>query len=735
MSHVFLDTRAGSPRLYLSGDLQFDARDERLYHEPLALVPVALAARRARDRGLRVLILGGGDGLALREVLRYPEVAEAHVADRDSEVLRLGRTALAALNRGAFADPRVRVHARDARDVLAGTRGWDVLVYDLTYPGDVAGTALFSVPAFEAARAALAPAGVLAVNAVSPELTPQAFGCVARSLGAAGLPALPYAFELPSFREEGYGRWGFLFASARSIGRAEVRRLRLPPGAGLTPEAFLAGTLLPAGAAQAMRAAPNRTDELLYYLYNATPLRWEPPFRPLRLGPSGLRPGPRLTAADGFARWLREPGGRRSLETLLRCLPLSQRGQSRAALLEWSDQAEVLFREVDLRSFVDRALERVQGLPRAWVRELTALRRRLAAGLPPMRELLEQAYRVFAVYLLVLLLANLAFPDNLYAKGFSSSGTRGSGVSISSSGDDDFRGLHFSDPAVRFAPYRYRVASAAGRGPGAGGRVVDPQGREHLAQWLTFTDPRGGAQPVTALLALTPELQLLESGALAYVADVPGYRFLLEPGRLRVLDTAGRDVVALLPDRALDEEARRQVEAQGPLIDRAVLEHRRWLDWARWGAGTPPGRQAASELGQLEAIRGSVERARVAWRAAAPASVLLPRHGWVAVFQGVYLQPWLPSSPPGPRPGGTPGPTLALVTADGQVRPRSLDPPVRLGDEDRFLFRLLSRRVARREDPALRDVLLRWLAAHGEALGPPEPEPPGGSSSPWGTRP
>ncbi|HEX7548454.1 MAG TPA: hypothetical protein VF417_05610, partial [Candidatus Methylomirabilis sp.] len=132
MSHIFLDRREGRLALYLSGELQFDQRDERLYHEPLALVPTALAARRSerlrtpaerRGRPLRVLILGGGDGLALREVLRFPAVAEVHLVDRDPEVLRLGREAFADLNHGAFRDSRVRIHAQDAREILDRARG------------------------------------------------------------------------------------------------------------------------------------------------------------------------------------------------------------------------------------------------------------------------------------------------------------------------------------------------------------------------------------------------------------------------------------------------------------------------------------------------------------------------------------------------------------------------------------------------------------------------------------
>jgi len=134
MSGVFLDDKGGRLALYLSGDLQFDAKDERLYHEPLAALPAALAARRAGGRALRALILGGGDGLALREVLRLSEVREAHLVDRDPEVLELGRTRLAGLNLGALDDRRCRIHCQDARDYLKKARAFDIIIQDLTYP-------------------------------------------------------------------------------------------------------------------------------------------------------------------------------------------------------------------------------------------------------------------------------------------------------------------------------------------------------------------------------------------------------------------------------------------------------------------------------------------------------------------------------------------------------------------------------------------------------------------------
>lgn len=724
MSHIFLDRREGRLALYLSGELQFDQRDERLYHEPLALVPTALAARRSerlrtpaerRGRPLRVLILGGGDGLALREVLRFPAVAEVHLVDRDPEVLRLGREALADLNHGAFRDSRVRIHAQDAREVLDRVRGFDVLISDLTFPRDRAGAALLGVQSFRRMREALAPEGVLAVNAVSPELAPRAFSCLGRTLAAAGLFAVPYAFRLPSFLEEGYGRWGFFFASARPIRDAELRGLRLPEGTGLTAEAFLAGTRFP-GAHAALAVAPNRTDELLAYLQSDSPLPWDEPLRPIRFDATGAPPRavlrPWRMEAQGFARWLRGSEGGRSLDELVGCLPVSQRAQICEALLEWSHQAEALLRGVDLQAFIEEVLRRARELPATWLRDLRDLRDRIREGLPSSEEVLHQAYRVLAILLLVLVLANLFFPDNLYAKGFSSSSHGSSQGSGQSSCGSACYSLFFSNPTTRFAPYRYRASSAPGR-------VVDAEGREYPAQRLGFGDEKGGRRTVSALVALTKDLQLLESSEIAYAAAVPGYRFLLAPGRLRVLDQAGREVLLLLPETRLEDDVRRQLAAQGPLIEKAIADHRRWVDWVRWAVVTDGARQAVSEMAALEAKRRAVAAAGEAWQGTASRPDMVPADGWTAIFPGIYLEP----PPPGPAAR-----RAALVAPKGDVRIRTLTPPTAVTDEDRFLFWVLNRRLTEGRDLSLKDLLARWAATHAEALGIARPAPTGHSS-------
>jgi spermidine synthase len=711
MRHILLDRHEGRLRLYLCGDLQFDAADERLYHEPLGLVPTALAAARAPRRPLRALILGGGDGLALREVLRSPRVAEVHLVDRDPAVLRLGREALAELNGGAFRDPRVRVHTADAARFLAKARGFDALLVDLTYPRDRAGARCFSLAAFGRMRAALSPGGVLGLNAVSPEFTPRAFACVGETLAASGLFALPYAFSLPSFQAEGYGRWGFYFASARRIRDEEMAALRFPAGTDLTPDGLLAGTRLP-GTEADWTARPHRRSELLQYLATATPLPWSEPRRPIRFLPGARRARvaiePPMLAARGFRRWLRGPDGGRSLEELVRSLPIQERGPIREAVMEWAQHVDTLLREVDLAAFLDQVLAQARRLPAAWAAELRTLRERIRAGLLSADDLVHQAYRVLAVLLLVLVLTNVFFPDNLYAKGYSS-GVHSSGGSSSSGGGGGFHGFSFSGPSTRFVPFRSRTTTwGHAYGPRSASPVYDAQGQEYPAQRFEFSDARGGRQPLAALLALTKELQLLDSGGIAYVAPIPNHRFLVEPGRLRVLDTDGHEALVLSPAGPLEADVRRQLSAQGGVIEKALVEHRRWMEWVRWASIIPGGMQAVSELAQLEAMRQAILDARVAWEGASPAAEAAPGPSWNAIFPGVYLDP--PRWPPSGR-------QVALVRADGSVRTRSLMPGVALTAEDRFLFWVLNRRFTTGGDASLREPIQEWTNRHGEALG------------------
>jgi hypothetical protein len=401
-----------------------------------------------------------------------------------------------------------------------------------------------------------------------------------------------------------------------------------------------------------------------------------------------------------LSRWLAQPAGRRSLEDLLACVPLGSRRQTRELVLEWSQQAEAIFREIDLRAFVERALRHAAALPDAWLRELRELAERLRSGFPSTRELLEGAHRVFAVFLLVLLAANLFFPDNLYAK--HGGGARGPSSAFA-----------FSDPASGGSPFRFRGYSS---GTSYHFRVYDAQGREYPSQPFVFADPARGARPVSALLALTPELRLLDSGAIAYGAPIPGYQFLLEPDRLEVSDSAGRSLLAVHPGPALLEQAAQSLTAQAPLIDKVIVDHRRWLDWTRWAGGLPQGREAVSEMGELERMKAAVASARAVWGASPSRSTFAPEPGWTAIFPGIFLEP--------PRGGGRDA-TVIVISSDGTPHHRSLAPPAVLTDEDRFLFWVLYYRLTTFRDARLEWTVNRWQSVHGAALGqrPTAPAP------------
>lgn len=190
-------------RLFLNGDLQFSSVDEYRYHE--ALVHPAL--RGSRDE---VLVLGAGDGLAVRELLRYPDVRRVTVVDLDPAVVALARREpqLRQLNGDAFADPRVRVIHADAFGWLrtAGER-FDVVVADLPDPDETATAKLYTVEFYTLVRSVLADGARLVVQSGSPYFAPRSYWSIEASIRAAGLATRPYHVDVPSF-----GDWGFVLA-------------------------------------------------------------------------------------------------------------------------------------------------------------------------------------------------------------------------------------------------------------------------------------------------------------------------------------------------------------------------------------------------------------------------------------------------------------------------------------------------------------------------------------------
>ena len=225
--------------LYLNGALQFASNDERVYHAYLTTPPL-LAANRVDS----VLILGGGDGLALRDVLRW-DVAAVTLIDIDAALLRLFRGAdpdapdwlsrsLTALNEGALNDPRARVVVGDAFievERLAGDSArFDVVVADLPDPSHPDLSRLYSDVFFARVRELLHADGAFAIQSTSPYHAKQAFIAIGKTLAHAGFNTEQYRANVPSF-----GEWGWSIGTVRGAKpSARLAATRAPP-----PESWL----------------------------------------------------------------------------------------------------------------------------------------------------------------------------------------------------------------------------------------------------------------------------------------------------------------------------------------------------------------------------------------------------------------------------------------------------------------------------------------------------------------
>ncbi|MBB4893910.1 spermidine synthase [Streptomyces olivoverticillatus] len=197
--------------LFLDGRLRVSGGEFR-YHE--ALVHPAMSGPHRR-----VLVLGGGDGLALREVLRYGDVASVTVVELDAAVLRLARTDrdLAALNQGAYRDPRVRVIAADAFDWLRTRHGgealYDVVVSDLPDPGITPSAKLYSQEFYGLVERALAPGGRLVIHAGDLCARPRPFWTVDSTVRSVGMQTVPYRVRSAGPAGVRGESWGFLLAT------------------------------------------------------------------------------------------------------------------------------------------------------------------------------------------------------------------------------------------------------------------------------------------------------------------------------------------------------------------------------------------------------------------------------------------------------------------------------------------------------------------------------------------
>lgn len=220
-------------RLFLDHSIQFDSLDEHRYHEALVHPAMGLVADARR-----VLVLGGGDGMAVREVLRHEGVEHVTLVDLDPRVTDLFATNpdLVALNDRALLDPRVEIVNTDAwvwaaEAATTGADIYDVIIADLPDPKSIALSKLYSVEFYGMLIERLASHGLIVTQAGSPTFATEAFWITEATLAATRNPVQPggtletvaYQTYLPSF-----GNWGFVMAGLALPD--EARAPELPDG-------------------------------------------------------------------------------------------------------------------------------------------------------------------------------------------------------------------------------------------------------------------------------------------------------------------------------------------------------------------------------------------------------------------------------------------------------------------------------------------------------------------------
>jgi spermidine synthase len=256
---IIVTHRRNRFQLFLNGNLQFDSTDEYRYHE--ALVHPAMISTGAAQR---VLVLGGGDGLAVREILKHASVKAVTLVDIDPAMTHMARNfaPFAELNRRALEDPRVQVINQDAMSWLEQSReAFDVVIIDFPDPNNFSLGKLYTTRFYRLLQSRLLPDAAVAIQCTSPLVAPQSYWCILRTMESVGFTVKPYHAPIPSF-----GVWGFALAKLAPFSTPSCA----PPRLKFLDQATMAGMfILPADLAP-VEVEINRLDNQVLVHYYET---------------------------------------------------------------------------------------------------------------------------------------------------------------------------------------------------------------------------------------------------------------------------------------------------------------------------------------------------------------------------------------------------------------------------------------------------------------------------------
>ncbi|MFC1743680.1 polyamine aminopropyltransferase [Candidatus Riflebacteria bacterium] len=203
--NVVITKRKDDLRLYINGNIQLSTRDEYRYHE--TLVHPVLSNIPIRNQ---ILVLGGGDGMAVREILKYQDVKRIILVDIDPQLVELCKNnpILRKINGNSLRDAKIKfihmdafVYVKECRDIFNG------IIVDFPDPNNESLAKLYTLEFFKTLKRILSPDGLISIQSTSPYYAPRSFWCIGKTLEKADFETLPYHCYIPSF-----GDWGFFLA-------------------------------------------------------------------------------------------------------------------------------------------------------------------------------------------------------------------------------------------------------------------------------------------------------------------------------------------------------------------------------------------------------------------------------------------------------------------------------------------------------------------------------------------
>jgi len=205
--------------LYLDGHLQLSTVDEYRYHEAIVHIPMSLI------RAKNILVIGGGDGCVLREIEKYPSVKNILLVDMDEEFVKFAmkNPIMRKINEDSFYDKRVRLCFEDGfkfvKNIFLKNKNlFDLIIIDLTDPGNLKSSRLYTKEFYEILYNILSPKGIIITQASSPFFARKAFCCILNTVSSASFHSYPMEINVPSF-----GEWGFIIGIKEKINKSKLK--------------------------------------------------------------------------------------------------------------------------------------------------------------------------------------------------------------------------------------------------------------------------------------------------------------------------------------------------------------------------------------------------------------------------------------------------------------------------------------------------------------------------------